>query len=359
MQRSDYLHGFHLRVLRVLLVCIFCLIGVDAALAGQTDIIYLKNGDRVSGEIKDLVRGQMRLKTGAFGTIYVRWEDVERITTDKRLQVELVNGQRYFGPALAGDSPEKLLLQIKSEVETFDIDQVVFIQPIKVGDDRIGNLNNSLAVGFTYTKASDVTQWHINASTEYRTQRYQLSASYDSLITNNGVGPDSGRRNLAGSYYRLLENRWLWFGNASVQENDQLGVDGRILASGGVGRYVSQSQTHELLIAGGVSANFEKSVANTGSNDDADASLEGLMLLEWTYFKLRTPKSQVDISLDFYPGLTDTDRQRGDLRVRYRQEFLEDLFWNLTYFDNFDTKPPLGAASTRDYGLITSLEYKF
>lgn len=50
---------------------------------------------------------------------------------------------------------------------------------------------------------------------------------------------------------------------------------------------------------------------------------------------------------------------RGELRVRYRQECLADLFWNLVYFDNFDSKPSLGATSDRDYGLITSLEYKF
>jgi len=52
-------------------------------------------------------------------------------------------------------------------------------------------------------------------------------------------------------------------------------------------------------------------------------------------------------------------RHRGDLRVRYRQEFLADLFRNFTYFENFDTKPRLGATSDRDYGLITNLEYKF
>ena len=122
---------------------------------------------------------------------------------------------------------------------------------------------------------------------------------------------------------------------------------------------MSLSQNHEFILAGGLFANFEKPLVNDGSADDTETSLEGLLFLEWTYFKLRAPKSQVDVSFNFYPGITDTDRQRGDLRVRYRQEFLADLFWNLTYFDNFDTKPPLGATSKRDYGLITSLEYKF
>jgi len=359
MRYSDCLRGSPLQVVPALFLCFSGLIASPFALANKTDIVYLKNGDRVTGEIKNLVRGEMRLKTDTFGIIYVKWQDVERIKTDKRLQVELVSGQRYFGPALADNSPGKLSVQVESDVETFDIDRIVFIQPIKGDNQRVGNLINSLAVGFTFTKASDVMQWHINASTEYRTQKYLVSASYDSLITNNGSGTDSTRRNLGGSYYRFRKNRWLWFGNANIQENDQLGVDGRVLTGAGVGRFVSQSQSHEFILAGGLSANFEKSVVKDGSGDDTETSLEGLLLLEWTYFKLQTPKSQIDISFDFYPGLTDTGRQRGDLRVRYRQEFLADLFWNLTYFDNFDTKPPLGATSKRDYGLITSLEYKF
>ena len=45
--------------------------------------------------------------------------------------------------------------------------------------------------------------------------------------------------------------------------------------------------------------------------------------------------------------------------MRYRQEFLKDLFLNVNYYYNFDTKPLVGALSESDYGVVTGLEYKF
>ena len=44
---------------------------------------------------------------------------------------------------------------------------------------------------------------------------------------------------------------------------------------------------------------------------------------------------------------------------RYRQEFLKDLFLNLTYFYNFDTDSPVGAVSETDFGIVTGIEYLF
>lgn len=343
-------------------VCLLVLLISSTANSQKTDIVYLKNGDRLTVEVKELVRGEMRLKTDAFGTIFVKWEDVDRIETDKRLQVETLAGRRYFGPARPGETAGKLVLDVRGEVVTLSTDEIVFIQPIKGTGQLRGNLDSSLSVGFSYTQASDVMQWHVEASSKYRTEKYLVQASYDSMITNNGTGQDSKRRDLRGGYQRFLRNRWLWFANAGLSENDELGVDGRLLVGAGGGRYVIESQSQEMLLGIGLTANIENAlgdpnVADSGSG--RDTSLEGLLYGQWNYFKLYTPKSNVDLTVSLYPGITESDRIRGDARLRYRQEFVKDLFLNLTYYYNFDSDPPAGAASESDYGLVTSLEYLF
>ncbi|MEH6605978.1 MAG: hypothetical protein V7711_10375, partial [Pseudomonadales bacterium] len=58
----------------------------------------MKNGDRLTGEIKALDGGQLRLSTTSFGTIYVRWEDIRAIVSDKNVQLEVDTGKRYTGP---------------------------------------------------------------------------------------------------------------------------------------------------------------------------------------------------------------------------------------------------------------------
>lgn len=338
--------------------CVIVLFFSPAAFAQKTDVVHLKNGDYVTAEIKELSRGEMRLSTDAFGTIYVKWEDVDHVESSKRLQVEMIDGQRFFARIHPEQESGKLNLSVSGEKFELDMEQVVYAQSIK-GEDHPGNWDNSLSVGFTFAKASDVTQWNVSASTSYKTEKYSATASYDSLITENNAASDVTRRNLDATYFRFRPNRWLWFAATGYQRNDGLGVDGRFLANGGVGRYVSLSQSHEFLLAGGLNGNFENGQESNDDGDDTNTSLEALLMAEWRYFKLHSPKAEINVSFDLYPSLTESDRLRGDLKIRYRQELIQDMFWNLTYFDNFDTRPPPGAESDRDYGLITSLEYRF
>lgn len=330
--------------------------------AQKTDIVQLKNGDRITVEVKELVRGQMRLKTDAFGTIYVKWEDVDHIETEKRLQVELSDGRRYFGSAKPSELSGKLALDVRGEVVTLTRNEIVSIQPIKGSGSLRGSLDNSLAAGFSYTQANSVMRWNVAASSKYRTEKYLVSASFDSIVTNNGSGKDSKRRDIGGQYSRYLRDRWFWFANSQFQENDELGIDGRLLVGGGFGRYLFESQNQELLLGAGLTANLENALGSSDPNDsdsDRDTSLEGHLSGEWSFFRLHSPKSDVSIRASLFPGITESDRLRGDVRVRYRQEFFTDLFLNLTYYYNFDTDPPAGALSETDYGIVTSLELEF
>lgn len=347
---------------RFLILVVVALFAGERAHAQKTDIIYLHNGDRVTGEIKELVHGQVRISTDPFGIIHLKWQEVERIETTKRLQIETARGKRYFGPMAPGETADMLALNVSGQTVEIALPDVTHMQPIKQNERFQGNFDAKVAVGFSYTSASDIMRWNINASTRYRTEKYIASAKYDSLITNNSSGSDSLNRDLGVNYNRLLRDRWFWFGGANYQQNDELGIDSRILVSTGMGRVVSASRSHEFLLAAGINGNFETSTGSSdpnGESSETDSSLEGVIQADWTYFKLSTPKSDVNVTLSLYPGLSDTDRQRGNLQVRYRQEFVKDLFWNLSYFDNFDTNPPSGAISKRDYGIVTGLEYVF
>ncbi|MEJ2319508.1 MAG: hypothetical protein P8Y21_09195, partial [Gemmatimonadales bacterium] len=51
--------------------------------AQKTDALVLSNGDRITGEIKELTRGKVRLKTDPMGTVYIKWQDIASITSDK------------------------------------------------------------------------------------------------------------------------------------------------------------------------------------------------------------------------------------------------------------------------------------
>ena len=65
--------------------------------APKTNIVIFKNGDKLTGEVKSLNRGQLNLNTEATGTIGIEWNKVANVVSDQRIQVEVSSGARYFG----------------------------------------------------------------------------------------------------------------------------------------------------------------------------------------------------------------------------------------------------------------------
>ena len=89
-----------MRIVRVIaLALLIGLLAAPALAADKTDIVVLINGDRITGEIKEMTYGQLKVKTEDIGTLYIEWEKIASITTNQELQVEMADGRRFFGPA--------------------------------------------------------------------------------------------------------------------------------------------------------------------------------------------------------------------------------------------------------------------
>ena len=326
--------------------------------ADKTDIIYLKNGDRITGEIKELLFGEVRVETDTIGDIQVNWSKIRGIQSDKSIRVETVDGMRYFGSISKVDE-DSLIVDGASGPQVLDLKSIIHIQPIKQDQGFWEGLDKNLRVGFSFTRASDIMRWNVAAGLRHKALRYQTDLTFESFVTNNGGGADSRRANLTASYYRFRGNRNFWYGSGSVQQNDELGIDLRFLLSGGLGRFFVQSQRHELVGAVGIAANRENSTGDMTSSSTTDTQMEGVLQVDWTYFKLNTPKSRIKTRLQYYPGITDTGRTRANFNVTLSQEIFKDLNWNLEFYSSFDSKPPQGALSQEDYGVVTSIEYQW
>jgi hypothetical protein len=70
-----------------------------------TDRIHLRNGDVITGNIKELDRGKLRFKTRTMDTVFINWVNIESIDSDKYLRVERVDGTFNYGviPSACGN----------------------------------------------------------------------------------------------------------------------------------------------------------------------------------------------------------------------------------------------------------------
>ena len=343
------------RTFRAYIAVIISLLGLVplAAHAAKSDIVLLRNGNAITGEIKSLEFGALKYSTDSMGTVTIDWEDVVSVTTRQTLQVEVTDGSRYFGTL---DSPEdrfaiRVVLQTRNvELPT---EQIVRMTPIEADGGIIDRLDGSFSLGFTSEKSSEVTTLNSATDLRYRVRQYQLGLTANFSITDQPGKETSQRDNIGLSYQRFRSNRWFtdWFLN--WEKNQELGINSRYLAGGGLGRYLVQNNRNQFSITGGINGTQESFVGE----DESTSKLEGRIQFRYLHRNL-SPEGRVSFTSNIYPLLGDLSKYRAETDLSLRREFIDDLFLDLTVYHSYTSDPPTGAAGT-DYGVTTSVGYSW
>jgi len=336
------------------IVLLVLLLGSFSAWAAKTDIVYLKNGDRVTGEVKGLDRAKLEFSTDHMGTVLIEWTDILEIVSGTGQTVELSNGQRFYGPLSKPDGQEMVVVNTEQGpvgVSTLD---VVSMYPVEAGFwDR---LDIYADLGFSWDKGSDVGKYSIGVDTELRHPRYISRASFISEITTQSGRDDTTRASLDASHFAFRRNKRYaaFFGN--MENNDSLGIDLRVLVGAGYGFIPIRNQRTFLALGAGLAVNHE-----TPTEGQDLTSLEAAGSIRYSYFKYSDPERSFNSELTIFPSITESGRWRARFNSDFRLEFLSDLFWKLNFYASYDSKPVSEElqASKSDYGVTSSLAYKF
>jgi len=120
-----------------------------------------------------------------------------------------------------------------------------------------------------------------------------------------------------------------------------------------------QNTSTGLSLHAGLAGNWERTVERQTLGQEYEQFFEGMLEAKWSFFKLHVPRSRIDFSVEYFPGLSDTGRNRADGILNLRQKFAEDLFWDLRLYGSYDSKPPQATLSRTDVDIVTSLDYEF
>lgn len=325
-----------------------------SALAAKTDVIYMRNGDRITCEIKQLERGQLKVSTDGMGTVYVEWEDIAQIVSRQNFIVEMQDGSRVQGTLAMPFDDGTLLVTEGEDTRRVEMASVVWVDPLKLDQARIKRWDGSISAGFDRTKANDDTSLSASFDARRRAQDFQLDFDGSVYSRSQDEAEDTLRAALGGQFRRLLEDRWYWAALGSFERNDEQGIDLRSLAGAGYGRFLVQTGRTLWSATGGLAVVNEQ----RAGDEEAETNLEALLNTEYEFFTYDTPKTRLRTSLTVYPSLTESGRVRTELDVGLSHELIEDLFIELSVYDTYDTEPPL-EGEKNDYGIVTSLGYSF
>ena len=322
------------------------------ASAQKTDIVTLANGDRTTGEVSTLNRGQLEYKTDDQGTIYIEWDKVATVTSTGQFEVGTSDGQRFVGSL--GSEPGRVLLVVATTgTERLLMTDVTVIT--KIGRSFWQKLDGSIDVGFSYTKSSDIAQLNINTTTLYRSPSFEarLTGSGTATQTSDEDGRDD-RGTVQASYLRYRGKRWFVGGGAGVETNESLGIKLRSQVSGAVGQRLVNTNRAQLSFGGGLSVNDEH-----GVDTEPTQNIEAIMTFRTSYYAYDYPKTNIDVSFQYFPSLSDFGRQRIQFDSSFRRELWKDVFLAVNVFDTFDSQPPSADADSNDVGVVLSFGWSY
>jgi len=335
-------------------VCaITCLLAASAAFCAKTDLVFLNNDDRITGEIKTLERGRLKLKTDSADYLYIQWRDIKRLTSPASFEIEIRTGRRYFGHLAPSDTPHQLHVVGVMDSLVLAFDQVVSIQPIK--KTFWARIDGSVDLGLSYTQANALLQWTFNGEVKYRAPNYASNASLSSTISEQKDVKKTSRQDFTLRTQRFYRNHYTSNFSYSMMHNDELGVNLRLSINGSGGAYWLKTNT--ALWGGflGLSVTSERATSGPGFS----TQLEAPLTMEFETFTYSTPKRDVTVSFSIIPSLTVAERVRTELNAKVKWEIVKDFFVSLSALNSSDNRPPEGAQSKSDLTLTTSVGYTF
>lgn len=341
------------RPIPAILTILMTLVAPGAAQAAKTDVVVLVNGNAVTGEIKSLDFGALRYSTDSMGTVNVDWEDIVAITSNQDLQIEITDGNRYYGKLITTETRFTVRIRTETAEVSLPTSKIVRITPIERVDKFWQRIEGSFSLGLQTQKSSEVTTSYVDLDLGYRTREYLLGLRANSSVTDQPDRETSARQGLSLNYQRFGSNRWFtdWF--TGWEKNDELGINGRVSLGGALGRYIVQNNTNQLSLTAGVQAARESFIGIEQSTTNAEGRIEARYL-----HRRLEPEASFRMTVTAYPLLEDLSSYRSEADLTWRREFAEDLFLDLTLGYSFLSDPPEGAARD-DYALTTSLGYSF
>jgi hypothetical protein len=329
---------------------------IAAALgAPKTDVVVFLNGDKLTGEVKGLMRGQLSFKTDAAGTLSIEWAQIASLRSRQLLQVELSSGKRHLGQAFAGSEAGRVRIAASEGREGHEVAfvDVVRMDPIDQGD-LVARLDGYVTAGYDYTKANARQQLTFTGGLSNRNEKRLLSADGSFTMTSQDGLEDSDRFDASFGNKRFLRHRRFWQGFLGFEGNDELGLDLRSTLGAVYGSFVVQDARQEWSLYTGLAVTDEHF-----QTQEKQQSLEGVLGTSYSFFLFNNPEANLDASFMLLPSLTESGRLRSELKLRSRYEIVSDLFFEISLYHSYDSDPDAEVDTTSDYGVTTSLGYSF
>jgi len=232
----------------------------------SADTLYLKNGDRITGTLNSIARGELVFDTEYAGSLRIEMSAVLGLDTEKPYDVNLESETLLSGKLAFVDNTLSVVSDTGSTtIEASAVTRLSENLLVRTAfepewSSRV-DVNASLSTGNT-----DSLVFGIAASSTLKKEfsEHLVSLKWDREENNSVTIKD--QRDLDYGYKRFLSEQWYLSGNAEYFSDPLKDVDGRITVGAGAGYQFWDNSLGALSADLGASAVYEDLGAETQTN---------------------------------------------------------------------------------------------
>jgi putative salt-induced outer membrane protein YdiY len=319
----------------------------------KDDVVVMQNGDRFTGEIKELVRGELLFKSDyMIDSVHLDWKRVQRLESKDTFIVTLQSGARVAGKIAQAGGAAGEEFRIVAEDGTVQVQspEVIAIQQHEVS--FWNQLTGSVDYGFNYSSGNNSINSSLGANVAYHGAKNSVYLGSTSQFDSQSQTSNTNRFTFDSRYGRQLTERWIAAGIFTLLKSNQQQLDLRSSYGGAIGRKLLQTERTSLLLLGGGAYSHERYFNQPAPANNA----ETIVGLVFSTFRFKT----VDLNSQtlVFPSISDPGRVRLSSQSNLQIEFFRNFIWSFQLYENFDSHPPV-VAPRNDLGVNTGVGWKF
>ncbi len=341
----------------VILSCALLLTTTHLYARESTDVIVMKNGDHLTGEIKGLNAGVLYMSMAyILGTSSVQWSNVARLESKQLFLVKTEDGSVYTGTLNTSNTPGGRPVEItvaETSGKEVVIDSSRIVQMDMTSKKFFQRFNGYVNTGIIYSKGNQSTQYSLGSQVTYPRERWAAAASFNSTLSASTGASASTRNQVDLNAYRLLHwNNWYYEGLGGFLQSSEQGIDRQTTFGGGVGRYLKNTNLTRISVLAGFAGQNTEYQQNIPSQNLPSGLIAGNL----QFFRFN--KTNGNLSAVLLPAITEPSRVKFNLNTTYYIKLTGNLSWNVSFYGNWDSRPPDGLSGS-DYGSSSGLSWTF
>jgi hypothetical protein len=340
------------RLLFSVFFTICSLIAVVSSAQSQ-DTLFLKNGQVLTGDIKNMNLGVIVIDDMDLNTLNIKQHKIKSISTVRRFKIETTNKEIYYG-SLNVSGKDSAIIQI-SDTEKVTVKFIEISEIIPLERKFFKRLDGNLTAGFSFSKSTGIGQFNLSTQVKYVTRLFQNQLTLSSISSIDTVHFTRDNENAELFSNFSLGPKWFLAGLLGYQRNLELSIEFRFQEMLGAGNKLIVTKDLQLLAISGMALNQEKST--TGAYEDL--LIEVPLMLRFDFFKFKNPNIQISTTQTAYIGITQLGRFRFNGSTTISYEIIHDFSFSLNIYNNYDNQPPSATPSNIDYGIVLGVTYKF